>query len=144
MVNQTMHNIVSSYVSASIAKENALCYSGQVQICYLWCIPGYETFIISAVLARPGWAIAAGWSQADQQFLFFPLLPVPSPIQGRDILKQRHIFEVSWETILQVFEENGHQKTHPSILWQSSSLQPKSCTTPPTPYHPTNTKPTHV
>lgn len=53
------------------AEENTLCYSGQVQFCYLWCIPGEETFIIAAVLARPGWATAAGWSQADQQFHFF-------------------------------------------------------------------------
>lgn len=53
------------------AAEEAFCYSGQVHFFYLWCIPGDETFIIAAVLARPGWAAAAGWSQAHQQFPFF-------------------------------------------------------------------------
>lgn len=89
--------------------ENALCYSGQVQFCDLWCIPSDETFIIAAGLARPGWATALGWSQADQQFCFFILLPLPASIQMRENQKPVRMLFL---TICSI---------HP-FCWQSSNL----------------------
>lgn len=80
---------------------------------------GSETFIISAALARPGWATQQGEVELINNS--FSLLPSPSPVQGGGILEERRLLDLSWEAILQVFSPKQSPKTHPSVRWQSSN-----------------------
>lgn len=102
--------------SSNTAEENTLCYSGQVQFCYLWCIPGDETFIIAAVLARPGWATAAGWSQADQQFHF--LLPTTRQ-KTKKLVHTRFLGGFWWEGA-----GGGDIGIFNNMLWKKKFLHP--------------------